>query len=59
MSEAVVELGPAPAGEHPRRRILRIAAWLAGILVVLRVLQLLGVDVWDWLDNLWESVTAI
>ena len=59
MSEAAVELGPAPAGEHPRRRILRIAAWLVGILVVLGVLQLLGVDVWDWLENLWESVTAI
>ena len=59
MSEAAVELGPAPAGEHPRRRILRVAAWLVGILVVLGVLQLLGVDVWDWLENLWDSVTAI
>ena len=59
MSEAVVELSPTPTGEHPRRRILRIAAWLVGILVVLGVLQLLGVDVWDWLENLWESVTAI
>ncbi len=59
MTDAAVELGPAPAGEHPRRRILRIAAWLVGILLVLGVLQLLGVDVWDWLENLWESVTAI
>ena len=59
MTDAAVELGPAPAGEHPRRRILRIVAWLVGILVVLGVLQLLGVDVWDWLENLWESVTAI
>jgi len=59
MSEAAVELGPAPAGEHPRRRILRIAAWLVGILVVLGVLQLVGVDVWSWLESLWDSVTAI
>ncbi len=51
--------GPTPTGEHPRRRILRIAAWLVGILVVLGVLQLLGVDVWGWLESLWDSVTAI
>ena len=59
MSEAAVELGPAPAGEHPRRRILRIAAWLVGILVVLGVLELLGVDVWGWLESLWDTVTEI
>ena len=59
MSDAAIELGPAPAGEHPRRRILRIAAWLIGILVVLLVLQAIGVDVWGWLESLWDSVTAI
>jgi uncharacterized membrane protein YbhN (UPF0104 family) len=59
MSDAAIDLGPAPAGEHPRRRIVRIAAWLIGILVVLLVLQAIGVDVWGWLESLWESVTAI
>ena len=59
MTDAAVELGPAPADEHPRRRILRIVAWLVGILVVLGALQLVGVDVWGWLESLWESVTAI
>ncbi len=59
MTEAAVGLSPAPAGEHPRRRILRIAAWLVGILVVLGGLELLGVDVWGWLEQLWDSVTDI
>ena len=59
MSEAAVELDPAPTGERPGRRISRIAAWLVGILVVLGVLQLVGVDVRSWLASLWESVKAI
>jgi uncharacterized membrane protein YbhN (UPF0104 family) len=59
MSEAVVELGPAPAGEHPRRRLLRIAAWLVGLVLFLAVLRLLGVDVWGWLESLWDSLTEI
>jgi uncharacterized membrane protein YbhN (UPF0104 family) len=59
MSEAVVELGPAPAGEQPRRRILRIAAWLVGLVLFLAILHFLGVDVWGWLESLWDSLTEI
>ena len=60
MSEAAaVELGPAPAGEHPRRRILRIAAWLVGLVLFLAILHFLGVDVSGWLGSLWDSVTEI
>ncbi len=58
MSEAV--LTPAPvAPEHPRRRILRIAAWVAGTVVVVGLLELAGIDVAGWFENLWDSVTAI
>jgi uncharacterized membrane protein YbhN (UPF0104 family) len=59
MSEAAVQ--PAPA-EHPqtlRRRLIRIAAWLVGIFVVYAAAQLLGVDILDWLSQLWDSVTDI
>jgi uncharacterized membrane protein YbhN (UPF0104 family) len=58
MSEAV--LAPAPiAPEHPRRRILRIAAWILGTLVVIGVLELAGIDVVGWFEQLWDAVTEI
>jgi uncharacterized membrane protein YbhN (UPF0104 family) len=59
MSEAAVELRPTPAGESPRRRILRTTAWLVGILVVVGALQLGGIDVWGWFESLWDAVTSI
>jgi uncharacterized membrane protein YbhN (UPF0104 family) len=58
MSEAALEpLGPAD--EHPRRRILRIAAWLVGILALVIALRIAGVDIRGWFEQLWETVTEI
>src|SRR3972149_9307918 len=58
MSEAV--LTPAPAvPERPRRRIVRIAAWVGGTLVVIGVLELAGIDVSGWFRQLWDAVTEI
>ena len=61
MSEAAA--APAPAApEEPqtlRRRLLRIAAWLVGLLLLNAVLQLVGVDILDWLRELWDSVNDI
>ena len=58
MSEAMAT--PAPvAHEHPRRRILRVAGWVVGTLVVLGVLELAGIDVVGWFADLWDAVTAI
>jgi uncharacterized membrane protein YbhN (UPF0104 family) len=58
MSEAV--LTPAPlVPEHPRRRFLRIAAWLAGTLIVIGALELAGIDVVGWFQQLWDTVTEI
>jgi uncharacterized membrane protein YbhN (UPF0104 family) len=55
-----VALAQPPAGADPaQRRILRIAAWLVGILVVLVALRLAGIDVWGWFEQLWEAVTDI
>jgi glycosyltransferase 2 family protein len=58
VSEATLEPLVADA-EHPRRRILRIVAWLVGILALLVALRLAGVDVWGWVRQLWETVTDI
>jgi uncharacterized membrane protein YbhN (UPF0104 family) len=41
------------------RRLLKLLAWLAGIAVVVAVLQLLGVDVAGWLSDLWDALTGI
>jgi len=58
MSEAV--LTPAPAvPERPRRRIVRVAAWVVGTLVVIGVLELVGIDVSGWFRQLWDAVTEI
>jgi uncharacterized membrane protein YbhN (UPF0104 family) len=49
----------APEATSKRRRIVRIVGWLVGLLLLLVVLHLLGVDVWGWLEQLWDSVTEI
>jgi uncharacterized membrane protein YbhN (UPF0104 family) len=42
-----------------RRRIVKIVSWVVGLVVLLAVLHLLGVDVWGWLTQLWDTVTDI
>jgi uncharacterized membrane protein YbhN (UPF0104 family) len=55
-----VALAPPPVAAEPgHRRILRIAAWLVGILVILVALRLAGIDVWGWFEQLWDAVTDI
>ena len=41
------------------RRLAKVAAWLAGIALVLAVLDLLGLDVRGWLSDLWDALSAI
>jgi len=58
MSEAAVT--PAPvAREHPRRRFLRISAWVVGTVIVVGLLELAGIDVAGWFASLWDAVTEI
>jgi uncharacterized membrane protein YbhN (UPF0104 family) len=58
MSSAVEAV--SPLNDPARgRRLLKIAGWIAFFIALLVVLHLLGVDVWGWLENLWDSLTEI
>ncbi len=55
MSDVAVTLAPP----SKQRRILKIVSWVVGLVLLLVVLHLLGVDVWGWLTELWDTVTEI
>jgi uncharacterized membrane protein YbhN (UPF0104 family) len=60
MSEsAAASIPAAAAGPSRRRRIVKIVAWIVGLVVLLVVLHVAGVDVWGWLTELWDTVTEI
>jgi uncharacterized membrane protein YbhN (UPF0104 family) len=49
-----------PFGDPSRpRRLGKVAAWLAGLVLAVFVLHLLGVDVRGWLSSLWDALTEI
>ena len=49
-----------PFGDRSRpRRLAKVLAWLAGIALVLVVLDLLGIDVGGWLSDVWDAVTGV
>ena len=60
VSEAAVSAIPvAPERPSKRRRILKIASWIVGLVILLALLHLAGIDVWGWLSELWDTVTEI
>jgi uncharacterized membrane protein YbhN (UPF0104 family) len=60
MSEATVDVGPvAPEPVSKRRRVVRIVSWIVGLVLLLVVLEVLGINVRDWLKDLWDSVKEI
>ena len=49
-----------PFGDPSRpRRLGKVAAWLAGLVLAVLLLHLLGVDVRGWLDSVWDALTEI
>jgi uncharacterized membrane protein YbhN (UPF0104 family) len=49
-----------PFGDPSRwRRIAKVAAWLAGIALVLGLLELLGADIAGWFSDVWDALTSI
>ena len=60
MSEATVDVAPvAPEPVSKRRRVIKIVSWIVGLVLLLVVLEVLGVNVRDWLSQLWDSVKEI
>ena len=55
MSEAVVTVERPPKS----RRIVKIVSWILGLVVLLVLLHLAGVDVWGWITELWDTLTEI
>ena len=60
MSTAAVAPGPGAVDEPPARsRLVKIAAWIVGILVILGILHVAGIDVWGWFQQLWDTMSEI
>jgi uncharacterized membrane protein YbhN (UPF0104 family) len=56
---ADVAVAPPPAADSRQHKLLRIAGWIVGTIVVLLLLRLAGIDVWGWFVQLWDTVTEI
>ena len=62
---AAVAAGTAVAAVSPlrdpsrKRRLVKVACWIAGVALLLLVLNLLGVDVRGWLTHLWDQLKAV
>jgi uncharacterized membrane protein YbhN (UPF0104 family) len=49
-----------PFGDPSRpRRLVKVGAWLLGVVLAVLVLHLLGVDVRGWLSSVWDALTEI
>jgi len=48
-----------PPDEEPKRKILRVAAWIVGTLLLLAILHVVGIDVLGWFEELWSTLTEI
>ena len=58
MSEVVAQVAPFNDPSR-KRRLVKIGGWLVGIAVLLVVLNLLGIDVGDWLQDLWRQIKEV
>ncbi|HEU0303713.1 MAG TPA: lysylphosphatidylglycerol synthase transmembrane domain-containing protein [Gaiellaceae bacterium] len=56
MSTEAVTLPPAPSR---RQRLTKVFLRLVAIAIFLVVLDLLGVDVWGWIEDFWEQIKDI
>src|SRR5262245_29432732 len=59
MAESTAASVPAPPEHRLKNRLARIVAWLVGIALILLVCNLLGVDIWGWLQDVWDTVTEV
>jgi uncharacterized membrane protein YbhN (UPF0104 family) len=61
MSEVAVQSSSVHPFHDPsrRRRLFKVGAWLVGIALAIVVLNLLGVDVVGWLQDLWDEIKDV
>jgi uncharacterized membrane protein YbhN (UPF0104 family) len=54
-------LAPVVPFDDPsrKRRLVKVAGWIAGTAVVVFVLNLVGVDVTGWLSDIWTQIKAV
>jgi uncharacterized membrane protein YbhN (UPF0104 family) len=58
MSEVVAQV--APFHDPSRKsRLVKVAGWIVGTIVVIFILHFLGVDVIGWLQDLWDQIKEI
>ena len=58
MSDVALAQPPVEA-DPAKHKVLRIAAWIVGTLIVLGALQLAGIDIIGWFQELWDTLTEI
>src|SRR5688572_8611607 len=64
-SVSMSEIAPHPSAVVPfhdpsrRSRLVKVGGWLVGIVLVVIVLNLLGVDVVGWLQELWDEIKDV
>jgi uncharacterized membrane protein YbhN (UPF0104 family) len=59
MTASAPQVAVPPEHDPAHHKLLRIAAWVVGVVVVLAFLRVAGVDVWGWLQSLWDQVKEI
>jgi len=58
MSEAIAHVAPFHDPSR-KRRLVKVAGWIVGTVVVVFILDFLGVDVIGWLQDLWDQIKEI
>jgi len=61
VSEAIAGTMPvdAPPPESRKRRMLKVAAAIVGVIVVVAFLDVVGADVTGWIADLWDQITSL
>ena len=61
MSEAIAGTMPVdvPPPESRMRRLMKVGAAIVATVVVVAFLDLIGVDVTGWLEDLWDQISAL
>jgi uncharacterized membrane protein YbhN (UPF0104 family) len=61
VSDAAVQPSPVHPFHDPSRprRLLKVAGWIVGVVVVIAFLNLVGIDVIGWLKDLWNQIKDV